>query len=81
MAGIEIVMAGDITRQHARIGRVHIARNQGDARARQRLHGEHLDHRHMRVATAHEHEVLNDRDLIVHHRCFSAVQGLTESTG
>eukprot|EP00965_Chrysotila_dentata_P105597 3487136-Pleurochrysis_carterae.AAC.1 len=45
------VEAGAVARQHARIGRVHVARHQRQLHPRLRLHAKHLDH--LRARTGH----------------------------
>ena len=59
MGIVEAVMAGDETGQHAGIGRVHLAADQREAHARDRLHAEHAQHRDVRVAGADQHDVLD----------------------
>eukprot|EP00964_Phaeocystis_antarctica_P103740 scaffold68995_cov60-Phaeocystis_antarctica.AAC.2 len=54
------VHARDVARQHARVGRLDVARDEREPHARLGAHAEHLEHVHVRVATAHEHEVLDD---------------------
>lgn len=57
MAFLEAVMPGDIARQHAGIGRLYVACDQGDADAGLRPHAETFQHMHMRVPAANEHEI------------------------
>ena len=57
---IEIVVSRDVTGQHARIRRVNVARNQGNAQTGDRLHAETLDHRQVAVTAADEHQILHD---------------------
>ena len=58
MRVIESVVTGNQSGQHPGIGRVHLAADQGEAHARNRLHAEHAQHRHVRVAGAEEHDIL-----------------------
>jgi hypothetical protein len=60
MAFVEAVMAGDMARQHAGRGRLDLARDQGQAHARHRLHAEGLQHMHMRMPAADQDEVALD---------------------
>src|SRR5262249_34205628 len=57
MAFLEAVVSGDIPRQHAGIGGLDIARDQCDAHARFRPHAEALQHMHMRMPAADEHQI------------------------
>ena len=57
---VELIMAGNQTRQHPRIGRVHFARDQGQTHAGKGSHAEHSQHGHVRVARADENHVLDD---------------------
>ena len=54
-------MAGNESRQHARVGRLHIARQQRDAHVRRRLLAEALQDVHVSVPAADQHELLDDR--------------------
>ena len=59
---VEAVMAGDEAGQHARIGRVHVGRDQGQPDPGQRPHAEAPQHGDMAVAAADQHDVLDDGD-------------------
>lgn len=52
------IVPGDIARQHAGVGRVHISRNHGEANTAQGLHAEAFNHSNVAVASADKHEVL-----------------------
>jgi hypothetical protein len=56
---VEAVMAGDVARQHARIGRDDVARDQGQPDSRQRPHGKAPQHLDMAVSAADQHQVLD----------------------
>jgi len=60
MRVVETVMAGDKPREHSRIGRMHVAADHGEPHAGKRLHAEALEHAHMAVTAAEQHEVLED---------------------
>ncbi len=66
MTLVKSVMAGDPARQHPRIGRLDITGNEGHTHPRHRPHGKTFQHMDMGVATADEHEILSDRNLLVH---------------
>ena len=55
------VMAGDQPRQHAGIGRVHLAGDQRQPDAGKLFHGEPAEHLNIGVPRAHQHDVLDDR--------------------
>src|ERR1051325_980013 len=57
MALLEAVMPGDIARQHAGIGGLYVARDQGHANPGLRPHAEAFQHMHMRMATADKHQI------------------------
>ena len=61
MRFVEAVVTGDQSRQHAGIRRVHLAADQGEAHARDRLHAEHAQHRDVGMAGADQHHVLDHR--------------------
>ena len=61
MSVIEAVQPGDEARQHAGIGRVKLAGDEGEAHAGQRLHAEAAQHGDVGVARADENHVLDDR--------------------
>ena len=54
---VKAVVPGHIAGQHARIRCIGVGADDGDAQARFGLHGEHAQHTHMAVATAHQHQV------------------------
>jgi len=58
MGFVDTVTAGDESGQHAGIGCVHLAADQGKAHARDRLHAELAQHRNVGVAGADQHDVL-----------------------
>jgi hypothetical protein len=58
MGFVDTVIAGDESGQHAGIGCVHLAADQGKAHARDRLHAELAQHRNVGVAGADQHDVL-----------------------
>src|SRR5690348_6672491 len=60
MAFLERVMPRDVARQHPRIRRLDIARNECDAHARHRPHAKGLQYVHMSMPAADEHEILID---------------------
>ena len=61
MGVVEPVIPGDEAGQHAGIRCMHLAGDQSEAHARNRLHAEHAQHGHMRVASTDQHHVLDDR--------------------
>ena len=54
-------MPCDITGQHAGIGRMQVACDQGEAQAGQRVHGKIFQHGQMAVAATDENKVFDDR--------------------
>ena len=54
---VKAVMPGDVARQHAGIWRVGIGADQGQARARQRVHRPHVQDHDMAVAAANQDDV------------------------
>ena len=80
MALVEVVMAGDEARQHAGIGRVRVAADQGEAHAGDRFHAEPFQHRDVAVAAADEHEILDNGGLVVLHggilTCFNSAASI-----
>ncbi len=60
VAVVIVVQARDITRQHAGIGRVDVARDQGQAHPGHRLHAKSPQHRDVRVSATDEYQVLYD---------------------
>ena len=66
MAFLKRVMPGDIAGQHARIGCLDIAADQGDPHSGQRPHAKALQHMDMGVAAAHEDEIVSDRTALPH---------------
>ena len=58
---IVVVVAGNIAWQHARVGRVHVGANHGQAHAGFGLHAKALEHAHMAVAAAYQHDVAGYR--------------------
>src|SRR6516162_10826929 len=60
------VMPGDTARQHARIGRLDVAADQGDAHPRHRPHAKALQHTDMGMPAADEDEILSDRNALLH---------------
>src|SRR6266446_9199126 len=61
VAFLKGVMPGNVTRQHARIGRLDVAGDEGYADAGDWLHAKALQHMDMRMPAADENEVLSDR--------------------
>ena len=57
---IERVVSGDQARQHAGIGRIDIAANEGEANPRHRPHAETPQDRDMAVPATDQHEVLDN---------------------
>ena len=55
------VVPRDVTREHSRVGRFHVAANERDPDPRHRLHSEALEHDDVAVPAADEHEILDDR--------------------
>ena len=68
---VKFVVAGQVARQHARIGRVHVACDDREADAGQRVHAELLEHDHMTVPAADEDEVFDDGVLAGFHLVYS----------
>ena len=66
VAFLKRVMPGNVTRQHARIGCLDVAGNEGDAHAGHRPHAKALQHMDMSVSAADENEVLRDRRTLLH---------------
>ena len=66
MAFLEPVEPGDIARQHAGIRRFQIAPDQRQADARLGPHAEALQHMHMGMAAANQHEILRNRNRVLH---------------
>ena len=60
------VVPGDIARQHAGIGRLTVAADQGDAHPGHRPHAKALQHANMGMAATDENEVLSDRRTLLH---------------
>ena len=67
VAFLKGVMPGNVTWQHARIGRLDVAGDEGYADAGDRLHAKALQHMDMRMPAADENEVLSDRRTLLHH--------------
>jgi len=57
VALVEAVAAGDEAREHAGIGRAHIAGDQGDPHAGHRAPAEARQHMYMGMAAAHQHQI------------------------
>ena len=66
MALVEIVVAGDPARQHARIRGLDIAGDQRHPHARHRPHAKALQHMDMGMAAADEHQILSNRNRLPH---------------
>ena len=64
---VEPVMAGDIARQHARIGGVDVARDQRQPDAGEGLHPEPFEDGHMAVPSPDQDQVLDDGSVPVLH--------------
>ena len=62
MAFLKPEKPGDIAGQHAGIGRLDIARDQGQADPGGRAHAKALQHMDMSMAATHEDEILSDRN-------------------
>ena len=60
---VVIIKAGDHARQHAGIGRIHLAGDEGEAHTGHRVHAEHAQYADMGMSRADEHDVLQDRCL------------------
>ena len=76
VALVEGIGPGDEARDHAGIGRLDVPPDQGDPHTGHRLHAEALHDMDMRMAAAHEHEILEEgRGL--HRLSFNAVAGGT----
>ena len=71
MGLVEVVITGDQSRQHAGIRGVHLARDESEAHAWERIHAEHAQHRNVGVPGADQHHVLDDRFLALHVRLIS----------
>ena len=61
MGLVEIVMPGNQAREHSGVGRVNVARQQGQADPWNRFHAEHLEDRDMAVPATDQHEILDNR--------------------
>jgi hypothetical protein len=66
VAFLKGVTPGNITRQHARIGRLDLAGDEGDADAGRRPHAKALQHMDMGMPAADENEVLSERRTLPH---------------
>ena len=75
MAFVEPVIAGHEAGQHAGIGRLHVARDQGHPHPGDRPHRDALQHVHVGVPAADEHEVLSDRCLRTHDAYYARAPG------
>ena len=77
------VMTGDVAWQHARVGRVDLARDQRQADTGQRLHAEAPQHGDMRVARTHKHHVLHHGTRVRSHARdpFTAIGATERRTG
>ena len=56
-----VVVAGHVAGQHARVRRVCVGANQGDAQAWHRLHAKGLEHAHMAVPATDQDQVTKNR--------------------
>ena len=77
VAFVERIVPGDVARQHARIGRLHVAGNERHAHPGHRPHAEALQHMHVRMAAADENEILGNRDTLLHRRNYAQVPSAT----
>ena len=71
VAFLKGVMPGNVTRQHARIGRLDVAGDEGYAHTGHRPHAKALQHMDMRMPAADENEVLSDRRALLHRRHYA----------
>jgi hypothetical protein len=67
---VECIAAGHQTRQHARIGRVHLAGDQRQPNARQLFHVEAPEHLDIGMARAHQHDILDHGSAVLLHGHF-----------
>src|SRR5690348_8124966 len=74
---VVVVVAGDQSRQHAGIRRVHLATDHRQAHAWHLAHAEAFQYRDVAVPAPHEHQVLDDRGLAVLHGLSRSAGGLT----
>jgi len=66
VALLKRVMPGDVARQHAGIGCLDVAADQGDAHPGHRPRAKALQHADMGMAAADENEILSDRNPLLH---------------
>ena len=57
---VKLVMSGDETRQHSRLGSIQLPANDGQSDIGHRPHAESAKHDDVAVTTAHEDEVFHD---------------------
>mmetsp|Transcript_19466 Transcript_19466/g.64039 ORF Transcript_19466/g.64039 Transcript_19466/m.64039 type:complete len:798 (+) Transcript_19466:675-3068(+) len=57
VALVAVVKPGDVAREHAAVGRLHVAGHQSQPDALERLHAQHAQHVHVAVAAADQDEV------------------------
>ena len=81
MRFIRRIDAGDDAGQHAGIGRFQVAGHQRHPHPRQRPCREGLEHMHMGMAAADEHDIGGDGDVAVHVRVLSGGQGGPAAAG
>ena len=73
------VVAGDEARQHPGVGGQQVARDQGEPHPRDRAHPEPLEHRHVAVAAADQHDVGGDGGGRAGHRAWARWHGRTRA--
>ena len=63
---IEVVVTGDVSRQHAGVGRMDVAGDQGQTHTGHGLHAEHAQHRDMRMPAADQNDVFQYWGISLH---------------
>ena len=81
LALLKGVMPGDVTRQHAGIGRLDVAADQGDAHAGHRPHAKALQHADMGMAAPDENEILSDSNALLHHLHYARAPSARRAEG
>ena len=66
MALLARVESRHVARQHAAVGRLHVARDESHLHARDGVHAQHPEHVHVGVAAAEQHQVLDHHAILAH---------------